>query len=120
MHQLMAATLDSMIDEIQAIQKTARSQSSPHRPGVADDYSAQPKRLDRPEVCGWQTSLSVYGSKARSVSIASFVPITHLPVLIADAKSGLHQTQPRRRIAHRTRLHVAPGSRPCSCPPARF
>src|SRR4029077_14603428 len=32
MHQLMAATLDSVIAEIQSIQKTAHSQGSPHRP----------------------------------------------------------------------------------------
>jgi len=46
MHQLMAATLDSVIEEIQGIQKIARSQSSARR-RVADDYSAQPKGVDR-------------------------------------------------------------------------
>ena len=51
MHQLMAATLDTVIAEIQEIQKDARAERFLATPAVADDHSAHAKRLDGTEVC---------------------------------------------------------------------
>ena len=54
MHQLMAATLDTVIGEIREIQEEcafAWIQSAAH---LADDRDAHAERLDRTESCGWQ------------------------------------------------------------------
>ena len=56
MHQLMAATLDTVIEEIHAIQHEARAKEIFGLSGVADDYSAHSERLDWTESCGRQTS----------------------------------------------------------------
>ena len=47
MHQAFAATLDRALDEIQDIQRRARSGELTERPGLADDRAAQPQGLDR-------------------------------------------------------------------------
>ncbi len=55
MHQKMAATLDTIVVEIRAIQKRARAEEIPLAPAMADDRAAQPQRLDRAQDGGWQT-----------------------------------------------------------------
>ena len=47
MHQLMAATLDTVIAEIQAIQRDARDNGFTRTPAVADDRSAHAEGMDR-------------------------------------------------------------------------
>ena len=49
MHQLMAATLDAVVQEIQSIQAGARSGGRTERPALADDRLAHAQGLDRPE-----------------------------------------------------------------------
>ena len=53
MHQLMAATLDTVLDEIAAIQREARGGSARAVPAMADDHPAQPKGLDRAKGGRW-------------------------------------------------------------------
>ncbi len=54
MHQAMAATLDTVIGEIRAIQQKAREGgASPGAPSLAYDCAALPQRLDRAENSGW-------------------------------------------------------------------
>ena len=52
MHQLMAATLDTVIAEVQAIQEDARSARFFASPAVADDCHAHTERLDGPKSGG--------------------------------------------------------------------
>ncbi len=46
MHKLMAETMDTVIEEIKAIQKNARENNDPDASGVADDCSAHPEGMD--------------------------------------------------------------------------
>ena len=49
MHQLMAATLDEVIDEIAQIQRRAREDGDSDAAALADDRAAHAQGLDRPE-----------------------------------------------------------------------
>ncbi len=51
MHKLMAETLDTVIEEIKAIQKNARENGVTERPKVAYDNIPFTKGLDRSEGC---------------------------------------------------------------------
>ena len=53
MHQLMAATLDTVLDEIAAIQNEARGGRLASVPAMADDHPAQPEGLDRAKIRRW-------------------------------------------------------------------
>ena len=70
MHQLMAATLDSVIAEIQGIQQTARSEASPHRP-------AWPMIILR-SLKGWTGPKFVDGKPVEGTWRAHQVPVTDL------------------------------------------
>jgi len=70
MHQLMAATLDSVIAEIQSIQKTARSERSPHRP-------VWPVIILR-SLKGWTGPKFVDGKPVEGTWRAHQVPVTDL------------------------------------------
>ena len=72
MHQLMAATLDTVLDEIRAIQQEARDDGeSPERPRLADDRSAHAEGLDRPE--SGRRQVQVEGTwRAHQVPLAGF------------------------------------------------
>ncbi len=57
MHRLMAATLDSALDKIRAIQTAARGRTRDERaPEMADDRVAKSQRLDRSERSRWLES----------------------------------------------------------------
>src|SRR5271155_1160747 len=70
MHQLMAATLDSVIAEIQSIQKTARSQDPPTRPTWPMIILRSPK--------GWTGPKFVDGKPVEGTWRAHQVPVTDL------------------------------------------
>ena len=67
MHQLMAAAIDEIVAEIQAIQTAARDRRLQNTPPVAHDYPALTQRLDRPENAGRQET-------GRYLPIASGTP----------------------------------------------
>ena len=52
-HQLLAATLDTIVAEIKAIQKDARTNGFTKRPSMADDYFSHAKRLDGAKNSRW-------------------------------------------------------------------
>ena len=56
MHQLMAATLDEVVEEIATIQRSGArdaAATAASRPALADDRAAHAQGLDRPQ--GWST-----------------------------------------------------------------
>ena len=53
MHQLMAATLDRVFDEIRQIQTAAREKVRHRPPALADDRAGNAQGLDRPEGGRW-------------------------------------------------------------------
>ncbi len=53
MHQLMAATLDEVAEEIAEIQRRAREDGERGASALADDRAAHPEGLDRPEDRRW-------------------------------------------------------------------
>src|SRR3984885_15267432 len=78
MHQLMAATLDSVVAEIQSIQKTARSQDPPTRP-------AWPMIILR-SLKGWTGPKFVDGKPVEGTWRAHQVPVTDLATKPAHLK----------------------------------
>ena len=64
MHQLMAATLDAVIDEIRAIQHEARAQRAHAAAALADDRAAHAQGLDRAR--RWSTACKSKAPSART------------------------------------------------------
>ena len=75
MHQLMAATLDTVLEEIRAIQDEARTQRiHTTRPVWPMIVLRTPERLDRPEDSGWQAGrrhVALASGAGRRISHAS-------------------------------------------------
>ena len=108
MHKLMAETMDTVIEEIKAIQKNARENNNAERPRVAHDCAAHPPRAGTgPKV--------VDGKQIEGSFRAHQVPLTMESPRASGPAQGVAGELPRRGAVRRERPPSSPSSR--SWPP---